>query len=228
VFGRWSIGRNPELDFRAPAGGLTITLLYTRLVESTIAPAIPAANRNADWYAPLGQAFGNLYDPNALCSGRDSGGVYQMGLEFALDVPRGTRITSAVLEFLPTADQAGSPLLSVRAYDVASAPVFVSGSPLALTAHAPLGGGSISWSPAAFTPGVPSSSPDLRALVQAVVDRPDWLPGGFLGLVLDGTPSSADSWRCVANFAAGTPPILRVTYGLPVKIRPETGAPGTR
>jgi hypothetical protein len=69
-------------------------------------------------------------------------------------------------------------------------------------------------------PGQVHVSPELAALVQAVVRRADWVPGGHVGIVLDGGPTAGDQWRCARNVASGSPPVLRVVHGpLPALFR---------
>ena len=83
----------------------------------------------------------------------------------------------------------------------------------------------MTWSPATFAPGATVLSPNLANLVQLVVKRDDWNPGQHVGLVLDGAPSMPASWRCLRNFASGTPPRLRILYTWD-EGRPEGDAAG--
>ncbi len=208
----WLGGAAATQTVVAPLGGANHTAIYAATGSVTASLAVAAANRNADWYPPVGQASANVYDAFGLCAGRDGGGVFQMGFEVAIPVPPGSTIVSARLELVATADQAGSPVFTVRAYDVANAPPFVPGSPTSLAAHAPLVAKAVPWNPLPFAPGATITSPQLASLVQAVVDRPDWAAGNFLGLVVDGSPTSGDQWRCVRNFASGDAPRLQVTW----------------
>jgi glucose/arabinose dehydrogenase len=211
TFACWSNFQPRVHSFVMPAAGRTLIARYSASGSATVSSPIAAANRNADWYTPAGTAFGNFYNANQVCVGSDGGGQFQMGLGFALAVPQGATVTSAAIEMVATADNTGSPQARIRGYNVDSAPVFIAGSPTPLVAFAPVTAASVTWSPPAFTGGVMYATPDLSAVVQAVVSRPGWAAGNFIGFVLDPL-SSGDQWRCVRNFAAGQAPVLRVTY----------------
>lgn len=215
IFCGWSIGRAPHQSYTAPPGGAVITAIYAPLDAELVTTTVPADNRNAEWYEPVGQSYSNANDSFGLCAGRDWVGVHQFGFEFPTDVPLGALVLSATIEFVPTADQSGDPNLYVWGYDVADAPRFEAGSGTPLLEHAPLTDAYLAWSPPPFTMGVPASSPDLSAIVQEIVDRPDWVPGKRLGIVFDGRLSLSDAWRCVRNHASGEAPALRVLYALP-------------
>ena len=217
-FGCWSDGGSAAHVLVAPVGGMSLTATYDAAPQAGASVPVAAQVRNADHYPPAGQAYSNLYDAFGLCFGRDGGGPYQTGLQFALDVPQGAAVLAASIQMVATADQVGSPQAAVAAYDVADAPPFAAGSATALVDWAPLTAASLSWSPPDFTPGVAYVTPDLAALVQAVVDRPDWAPGNSLGLVFDGSPTAGDAWRCLRNYDSGQPAVLSVTYA--------TGSPG--
>ncbi len=184
--------------------------------EMTIAAEVVAGDRNAEWYPSSGQQFANGFDGLGLCCGRDGGGEYQIGLEFALPIPRGSTILSAVLEVTATTDQNGAPTATMRAYDVADAPRFVAGSPTRLDLYAPQTAAAATWVMPVFAPAGVYTSPQLSALVQEVIDRGDWAAGNFLGITLiDAGGAGGDRWRCIRNFASGEPATLRVSYVAP-------------
>lgn len=209
----WSDGGARVHDVVLPAGGLALNAEFTPGGE--VLAAVPADVRNADYYPPVGQATANLFDAFGLCCGRDGTGPYEIGLSFALAVPPGATILSATIEVTASNDQQGSPVADVRAYDVGDAPAFAPGSNVALTDFAALTDASVTWIFPPFAPGVAYETPDLAVVVQEVVDRGDWADGNFIGFVLDPT-SPGDQWRCVRNFASGTPPTLTVTYTMTI------------
>lgn len=214
VFDRWSDGGPRVRNTSIPENGLELTAIYSGSQQTTLTVPVEAVNRNADWYPSVGQQYANLYDALGLCCGRDGGGVYQTGLEFAAAIPPAAFIVSARIDLVATADQAGGPQITIRAYDVGNAPPFVAGSLVSLTSHGPLTDAGAAWNPPAFVPGQTYSTPDLAALVQEVVSRPDWTAGAYLGFVLDGSGSALDTWRCLRNFTSGQPAVLVVTYSV--------------
>lgn len=211
----WSDGGAREHAIVTPAGGQNLTAFFGTAPQGTIAVSIPSVVRNANYMSSLGTLFSNTFDLFGLCFGRDTGGYFQVGLEFPLAVPSGTTIVNARIDATATTDQFGQPQAVVRAYDLASAPQFASGATPPLTALHPLTSASVGWTPPAFAPGTAVSTPDLSAIVQEVVDRPDWNAGNFIGIVVDGQSSVGDAWRCIRNFQSGQPPTLHVTYATP-------------
>lgn len=214
AFASWSTGPGAGQTFVAPEGGATVHAIYapSGVATGTLAVPVPAPARNAEHTAALGQQPGNAADALALCVGRDGGGALSAGLEFPLDVPPGATILSARVDLVATADNAGSPSVTISGYDVADAPPFVAGNPTPLLAWAPATSASVPWTFPVFANGNAYATPDLSAIVQEVVDRPDWAAGGFLGLVLDGAGAAPGSWRCFGNADAVSPPLLDVTY----------------
>ncbi len=211
----WSDGGAATHTYVAPPGGGSLTATYavaagTTMVELTVV----ANNRNADYSPQVGERFNNFFDAFGLCIGRDEGGVYQSGFQFELPVPQGSVILSAALELTATNDQSGKPDFTIRAYDEPTAPLFVNTHTHTLTAHAALTDAAVSWSPPDFDNGDAFATPDLSALMQEVVNRPDWTPGNRIGIVLDGFESLPGTWRCVRNFASGDPARLTVSYAV--------------
>ncbi len=221
AFACWSNGQPRTHLLATPAGGLNLTAVFAPVTSVTTAVAIPAANRNAEFTAAAGQQFQNQGDANALCMGRDANHTFQTGLEFPLALPQGATIVSAKLRVTAAGAQAGMPMVALSAYDVASAPPFVPSSSTPIASHAPLGGASIAWIVPPFVAGQLYESPNLKSLVQEVVDRPDWQSGQFFGLVIDGTSTIGSQYRCFRNFASGQPAGLEVSYVL----LPASGGP---
>jgi len=129
-----------------------------------------------------------------------------------LNVPPGSRITSAHLEIAPanwldeTDEQAH---WQVRAENSGDAPRFET-TKHNLSARG-LIGEQVDWQPASFyrTSEARTRSPDLSSLVQAVVSRGDWCAGNALALQVHGTGGRHLFWRDSANLRA---PSLHVTY----------------
>jgi hypothetical protein len=213
AFAAWSHRAARAHRYVVPAGGATLRAIYVPTASSSVAVSVAAAARNAEHHPATGQAFGNAFDANGICCGRDGSGAYQAGFAFALPIPRAAAIVAAALRVVATADQSGAPTARLRAYDTGDAPAFVPGSNTPLNAHAPLTAAAATWVFPPFAPGSTHVSPSLAPLVQAVVARGDWSPGNHLGIVLEPTSAGTNDWRCMRNFASGQPPILDVMFG---------------
>ncbi|MCI0635830.1 MAG: PQQ-dependent sugar dehydrogenase, partial [Actinobacteria bacterium] len=210
LFEEWADGGDRVRTFVTPEEGGSLTAIYAP--ASSIRAAVDGDERNADYHPPQGEQYANAYDAFGLCIGRDGEGEYQSGFQFALDLPQGAAILSATLSLTATADQYGSPTAEIRAYAVDSAEPFDKSHTHALTEHHDVGGASIEWSFPAFGSGEVYDSPDLAVLIEEVVARAGWEPGNVLGVVLDGKPSGLGEWRCVRNWASGSPAELLVRY----------------
>lgn len=212
LFDFWSNGaRTPSLVLSMTDAPVTLKAFYRLDTSVETTSTIVARSRNAEWRASTGQSSASPYDTHAICVGAD-GGQIQAGLEFSLPIPRGARIVSARLEMRGATDQQGTPQIGLRAYSVGNAPPFVASSPVALSAHAPLGAQLVVWNAPSFHEDDDIVSPDLTSLLQPVIDRADWSANQSFGLVLLGDAAPNGTWRCVHNLGSGDPPVLRVRW----------------
>ncbi len=226
LFHCWSDGGERVHEFSAPEEGAALTARF-RASEEEVVVRVPveAMNRNADYWPDSGEEFGNAFDARATCIGRDNVGPYQSAFSFRLDVPEDALLFAVRLQVVATNDQSGSPAATIRGYDVASAAVFDRGHTHALTGHHTLTDAAIGWDFPAFSPDGRYDSPDLTPLLEEVLARPDWSPGNYFGIVIDGSTSPSGSWRCVRNFQAGAPAELRVAYTIPISGPPPDCGP---
>jgi chitodextrinase len=141
-----------------------------------------------------------------------NGSVYQVGLRFAgVAVPPGASITSAWIQFnvdevgsLATdveiraeAADAAAPFTSV-AFDVSSRPSTTTFVPWSVAPWAAINDA-----------GLDQRTPDLAVLVQEVIDRPGWVDGSSLVLLVSGSGQRvADSYDGGAALA----PVLVIEY----------------
>ncbi|GGK50260.1 hypothetical protein Ppa06_09390 [Planomonospora parontospora subsp. parontospora] len=141
----------------------------------------------------------------------NAGGTAQtIGLRFAgLDVPPGSTITSASVQF--TSARSGSAATTARVWAVASddTPTFAT-TPGSVAAR-PRTQASVTWSPPAWTgagqAGEAQRTSELKTLVQEVVDRPGWARGNAIAFVMTGTGE-----RAAQSHDGGTAPVLHLSY----------------
>jgi hypothetical protein len=138
-----------------------------------------------------------------------SRGAQLVGLRFTgIDVPQGATITEAHLEFTTDETNTGSTSLTLRAQHADHAPSFTSSKRNISTRT--LTGAAVEWSPGPWSSvGVVHATPDLSAVVQEVVDRPGWVLGNAIAIVVTGTGErTAEAYDGVASSAA----LLHVEY----------------
>jgi hypothetical protein len=135
-----------------------------------------------------------------------------VGLRFAnLAIPKGATITSAYVQFTTDEVSTGAVSLTIRAEASDSAPTYqaTSGN---LTSRT-LGSASVPWTPADWSTvgaaGAAQRTPDLSALVGAVVGRAGWASGNAVALQISGSGRrTAEAFEGGASVA----PLLHVEY----------------
>ena len=128
-----------------------------------------------------------------------------------IQIPAGATITNAYVQFRTDEVSTGAASLTIRAEASDNAPTYqaVSGniaSRATTTAN-------VAWAPAAWNTvneaGVAQRTPDIAAVVQAIVNRPGWSQGNALALQISGTGRrTADAFESGATFA----PLLHVEW----------------
>ncbi|MCK6449180.1 MAG: PQQ-dependent sugar dehydrogenase [Planctomycetes bacterium] len=216
LFVRWTGGGPALHTITTPPGGKSQTAVYGRGLVTATTVAVSRAENNAEFDHGIGRvALKSPNDPLALRVGRAQGAQVELAVSFQPAIPRGATVVSAYVEFTADAPQQGHLICPVRAYDVGSLPDFVAGSSVPLSEIAPLTSTWIVWQAGSAAVGQPLTTDDLSALVQSVVDRPDWAPGQTLGLVFLGSASTGSSVRTVANFDSTTGAKLVVDWAVP-------------
>jgi hypothetical protein len=163
--------------------------------------------------AEQGVVSGNMgLTSNDLELGADGNTLQLVGTRFAgVAVPAGARITNAYVQFRVDEVSTGATSLTIRAEAADSAATYqaANGSMAARAVTA----ASVAWSPPAWptagAAGADQRTPDIAALVQAVVDRPGWASGNALALRFSGTGRRiAEAYEG----GAGLAPLLHIEY----------------
>ncbi len=139
-----------------------------------------------------------------------------VGIRFqGIAVPRGAIIDSAWVQF--TVDEASSAAASlvIRAQDAANPATFA--GTRGITSRA-VTTASVAWAPAPWpavgAAGMDQRTPDLRSLVQTIVDRADWVSGNAVAVTFIGTGT-----RTAESFNGTAAPRLHIEW--------HTGDPAT-
>lgn len=129
-------------------------------------------------------------------------GVQAAGLRFQhLAIPQGVTVASAYLEF--ECDEADSSETSITIQAQASDDPLTFGSTTNDITSRPLTTASVGWEPTPWTVNGRYQSPDLKAVVQEVVDRPGWSAGNSMVFVITGSGErTAESFNGESSAAA--------------------------
>ncbi len=139
-------------------------------------------------------------------------GQQTIGLRFRdVGIPQGAQITSAVIEFT-AAQSSDNPFISgltVQGFDSDDAEAFAA-TTTNITGRTGTAA-TVNWIPDAWTDGDVVQTPNIKDVVQEIVDRSGWCGNNAMGFRISG----ADLVNRVAHSVDGNPdlaPVLRVTY----------------
>ncbi|GAA3141042.1 hypothetical protein GCM10010466_35110 [Planomonospora alba] len=141
----------------------------------------------------------------------NAGGTAQtIGLRFdGLDVPPGSTITSASVQFTSARSGSAAASVQVRAVAEDDTPTFAT-TPGSVGAR-PRTRASVTWNPPAWSgagqAGEAQRTAELKTLVQEVVDRPGWARGNAIAFVMTGSGE-----RAAQSHDGGTAPVLHLSY----------------
>jgi hypothetical protein len=145
--------------------------------------------------------------------GTDLGVPTTVGLRFTgVAVPRGATITRSHVQFQVDETRSTAASLTVRAQQADNAGAFTTAA-FNLSSR-PVTTAFVGWSapawPTVGTAGADQRTPDLRAVLQEVVNRSGWSSGNALVLLITGSGR-----RTAESFEGGAPPVLHVEYSQP-------------
>lgn len=179
-------------------------------MSETIVEQIAASSD--DGYSRSDSVFSD--NANFVLFGRGGGGVtFDAWFRFqGVAIPLKAKIISATIEFIADGNYGNTAcVMKIHANDEDDAAAPVSRASHAgksrTTAYA-------DWTVTAWTSGQTYTSPEIRALIQEVVDRGGWVSGNDLMILLDDNGSSANALRQAESYddTPGDSAVLRVEY----------------
>ncbi|MDQ5840791.1 MAG: Ig-like domain-containing protein, partial [Chloroflexota bacterium] len=126
-----------------------------------------------------------------------------------VNVPRDADITDAYVQFQADEAQSVATNLTLKAQASDNAPALAGGNSNITTR--PVTTASTQWAVPAWTAGqrgAAQRTPNLRSVVQEIVDRPGWSPGNAMVVVITGTGQ-----RVAEAFEGGAAPMLHIEHG---------------
>ncbi|HEX4826192.1 MAG TPA: DUF4185 domain-containing protein [Candidatus Polarisedimenticolaceae bacterium] len=203
-----------------------------RIVEVEFKNRVETGDRDADFDPVDGVMLSDVDYPGQICMGMDQHQGRQAAVQFRLGVPHPATITSATVQLVSSGHNQGTYTGTVRAIAQDDVAPFVGGASGSFTATYPMTAAGAAWTPEDAAAGATVTTPELRALVQEVVDRPGWTAGHHLGLVFP-EMSVKQKIRCFDDLSAGTgtAAILRLGWyanGTPVCLDARGGEDALR
>jgi len=139
------------------------------------------------------------------------GGAQTVGLRWtAVAIPVGATITSAYVQFAAREAQSEVTNLVIRGQAADNPATFASGAGNVSTR--PRTTATVNWSPPAWAVGQAGpgqQTPDLRTVIQEIVDRGGWASGNALAIIINGT-GHRTAWSF--NGQAASAPLLHVEF----------------
>lgn len=127
-----------------------------------------------------------------------------------LNVPVGSTITAAWLQFETDEKKVAPAALTIQGIAADSTPTFTSKVPFGISSR-PRTTAAVAWSPPPWPVlqerGPNQRTPDLSAVVAEIISRPRWASGNPVAFVITGT-----GVRTAESFNSGLPPVLHLEF----------------
>lgn len=203
-----------NLDIWNPGNGAVVTINQSTggggnptpgTIDRRIASSMDDVEENAN-----GSMYTNSSDLELVADG--SRGNQTIGLRFSnLDIPQGATVTSAYIQFTTDETNTGTTNLTINGHDTNDAPAFTTSS--YNVSGRTKTSASVSWNPAAWNTvgqsGSNQRTPELKTIVQEIIDRSGWNSGNDLAFILSGSGErTAESFDGVSSQA----PLLHIEY----------------
>ncbi len=164
-------------------------------------------NSTANDYGEETNSDGSMYLTSSDLELCYDGHLQTVGVHFNnLSIPQGATITTAYIQFTADESQSGSVTIDIKGEDVDDAPEFTSND-YDITGRTTTTA-SVSWSPASWTAGDNGSAqktPELKTIVQEIVNRANWDQGHDMVFIFSNNITSS-------HRTAETDPVLHVEY----------------
>lgn len=201
-----------NLDIWNPSNGAVVTITNdsnTDGGEVTVSSRVNSTNDDVE-ENQNGSMYMNSSDIELVYDG--SRGNQTIGLRFqGLNIPQGATILSAHVQFTVDETNSGTTNLSIKAHNTDNAPAFSTSS--YNVSSRPATTASVNWSPSSWSSagqtGTAQKTPDLKSIVQELVNRSGWSQSSALALIITGTGErTAESY----DGSSGNAPAIYVTY----------------
>ncbi|MGB5927733.1 MAG: fibronectin type III domain-containing protein [Cyclobacteriaceae bacterium] len=208
-----------NLDIWNPSNGAVVTILN----DGTTAPptadggsGVVSVRVNSSMgdveEAESGAIYTNSSDLELVYDTHQSAGNQTVGMRFTgVNIPEGATVTKAYVQFTTDEATTGGSSLLIRGEDVNHSPAF-STSSFNVSSRTKTSA-SVNWSPAGWSSvgasGTAERTPEIKGIIQEIVNRSGWSSGNALSLIITGTGKrTAESY----DGSASSAPLLYVEY----------------
>ena len=203
-----------NLDIWSPSNGSVVTINKSGSNpdpggDITTSARISGTNNDVE-ENQNGTMYMNSSDLELVYDG--SKGNQTIGLRFTgLNIPQGANILSAHVQFTTDETNSGTTNLTIKGHDTDNSPIFTTSSYNVSSRTST--SASVNWSPSAWSSvgqaGSTQKTPDIKTIIQELVDRNGWTSSSALSLIITGTGErTAESY----DGASASAPVLTVIY----------------
>ena len=200
-----------NLDIWNPSNGSVVTIINNKNLDpdpdvSRVVATINNGNDDVE-EDKEGKLITDSHDLELVYDPQNNQSFQKIGLRFkTVEIPTNAIIESAYLQFTADEEEGEATTLQISIEDSANSEAFSNDSNI--TSRKKLTD-KISWSPDLWytnQSGLAQQSPDLKRLLQQIVNRNDWKPGNNLSLFISGMDNSLrikTARRSAESFEAG-------------------------
>ncbi|MDH7447125.1 InlB B-repeat-containing protein [Aquimarina sp. 2201CG14-23] len=211
-----------NLDIWNPSNGSVVTINKGTTVDpdpdnGSIEVAIATGNDDVE-ERQNGDLYTNSSDLELVYDAHSSGGYQVIGLRFrSLALPKNVTITSAYLQFTADESNSANAELEISLHNSSNSPAFSSSNNVSSRNTF---ANKVTWNPQSWSSGQNGNgqrSPDLKSMVQSLVNKSDWASGNNASFVIRGkgvSLTSTSAKRVADSYEGGASkaPKLIVNY----------------
>ena len=142
--------------------------------------------------------FGLSYSDHQAGDWNSSFYDYSGGTRFtSVTIPQGATIDAATMQFRARSLNGSIPTTYIEGEDADDAATFIDAADYDGRART----SAVSWTPGEWVAGTWYTTPELKTIIQAIIDRKSWSPGNALVTFWRDAPSWGGSQRCLTASA---------------------------
>jgi acid phosphatase type 7 len=204
-----------NLDIWNPSNGPVVTIVNQ---ETGTTPTVTVTSRitsGADDVEERSNGIMSITSSDLeMAYDNSTTGNQTIGLRFnGINIPQGTTITNAYIQFTADAVKTGTTNLTLWAENTGNVSPFVNVTNN--VSGRSKTGASVNWNPVSWNAigegSLPERTPDLKNLIQEIVNKTTWASGNSIGFIISGTGTrSATSYEGSSAVA----PLISITYSV--------------
>ncbi len=181
-----------------------IHIVYSTTSNGSLDVSVGASSDDAEEYS---SGASKLTSPDLELVNDGTGNDQTVGMRFTgITIPQGATITAAYVEFEAKDNTSNTTSLTIKGEDVDNSPTFTSATNN--ITNRTTTSTNVSWTPSAWSDGAVEQTPEIKDIVQEIVNRTGWNSGNALSIIISGTGKR----RAWSYDGSGIPPKIHIEY----------------